>query len=246
MGKISVLAPSISYLCSPRFDILQKPTTGCTLHEFAEITSLGTGRSVNATLGVDFKDSSHSVKLQICAEVGIPPPPSRRTSDDDGDGEKDALPDERPRIREFVTIVPRAGEMVEAVTMTREQFDALRRRLTGLNEGSARFDIADERAILSQGVDANTSTITSALCERVLRAVNVASVPNIASESTGDESEVQLCFASRTLSSRVPALVLCRVTRMSGGALKLSLMVNCEKMLFGSLLLNELKEAIQR
>merc|ERR1740128_438479 len=118
-----------------------------------------------------------------------------------------------------INLRPSVGELIRPVDCTEGYFMNEQGKLRGMNENSAtlssRFDQSDVKSISS----------------KLFRAANVASI--ISSDP------LTLRFAGQTLSSK--ALVL--VTIQLGDKAKLT--VCCEKMIIGSILLTELKEAFK-
>jgi len=118
-----------------------------------------------------------------------------------------------------INLRPSVGELIRPVDCTEGYFMNEQGKLRGMNENSAtlssRFDQSDVKSISS----------------KLFRAANVASI--ISSDP------LTLRFAGQTLSSK--ALVL--ATIQLGDKAKLT--VCCEKMIIGSILLTELKEAFK-
>lgn len=119
-----------------------------------------------------------------------------------------------------VSIKPNVGELLSAVTMPDFLFLSEQGKLRGMNEHSADVKLA------VGGIDART------ICQRVYECANVAAIPS-------SDPKV-LRFAGQTLASQSLVLVTVKIQEQ-----KLSLCVNCEKMVIGSMLCNEIKSAIR-
>ncbi|XP_054288038.1 AP-3 complex subunit beta-2 [Macrosteles quadrilineatus] len=117
-----------------------------------------------------------------------------------------------------LTLKPHVGELLRPVTMPVTLFTSEQGKLRGMNEHSASVSWSRDSAALS---------------ERVLAAANVAPIltvePNI------------LRFAGQTLASKSLVLVTCQCLPDTNSV---QLTVNCEKMVVGSMLLNEIKKYI--
>jgi AP-3 complex subunit beta len=120
-----------------------------------------------------------------------------------------------------VTLKAPVGELIRAITMPESLFISEQSKLRGMNEHSAVVNLLpscnDQRTI----------------CQRVFEASNVASIPSTDSK--------YLRFAGQTLSSK--SLVLVTVMTVENEQVNIS--VNCEKMVIGSMLLNEIKSHIR-
>lgn len=123
-----------------------------------------------------------------------------------------------------VTIKAPVGEIVQPVAISEGEFISEQNKLKGMNENTGTIDLSDGH---SDG---------KALVQYVYEAANVMQVPN-----NNQESNV-LRFAGQTLSSK--CLVLVAVQVLSNG--KASITVNCEKIIIGSMLIKELKEALAK
>jgi len=119
-----------------------------------------------------------------------------------------------------VNLLPKVGEIVRAVSLPENAFNQEQSKLRGMNETSAEAELpsahADEDSIK----------------KRIYQAANVIQVPST--------EEGVIKFAAQTLTSRSLALV--RLTT-DGTATKLT--INCEKIVVGSMLAKELKEALE-
>ncbi|KDR14139.1 AP-3 complex subunit beta-1 [Zootermopsis nevadensis] len=120
-----------------------------------------------------------------------------------------------------VTIRAPVGELIRAVTMPEPLFITEQSKLRGMNEHNAVLNL------VSSCIDQKT------ICQRVFEAANVASIPSTDSKS--------LRFAGQTLSSK--SLVLVTIKILENDQANIS--VNCEKMVIGSMLLNEIKSYLR-
>ncbi|KAG4069762.1 hypothetical protein HA402_003203 [Bradysia odoriphaga] len=118
------------------------------------------------------------------------------------------------------TIKTTVGEFIRAVLMNENVYNEERCKLRGMNEHSASIPL-------------NTTTSDVRLLQqRIYECANVASVPS--------SLEKTLHFAGQTLSSQSLVLVTVEI-----GDEKATVMINCEKMVVGSMLLNEIKAALR-
>ncbi|CAN8027190.1 unnamed protein product [Ixodes persulcatus] len=116
-----------------------------------------------------------------------------------------------------VALKPPVGEILQPVRISKTEFLAQQGKLRGMNESSCPLDVEDGGKATKQ----------------IYAAANLLLL---------DEAEPGvLRFAGQTLASA--SLVLVSI-QLSDGACKGSLTVNCEKMVIGSMLLKELKEAL--
>ncbi|CAL1678012.1 unnamed protein product [Lasius platythorax] len=117
----------------------------------------------------------------------------------------------------LVSIKPPIGEIIRSVTLPESMFNAEKAKLKGMNEHIAKIPYSGNK---------------SALLQKVFETANVARIPN--------EDEV-MRFAAHTLASK--SLVLITVKYVD--AEQLEVCVNCEKMVTGSILLNEFKSNLK-
>ncbi|GLH02271.1 AP-3 complex subunit beta [Gryllus bimaculatus] len=113
------------------------------------------------------------------------------------------------------------GELIRAVTMPENLFISEQGKLKGMTEHTAS---------LSLPITCNNS---KAICQRVYEIANVAAIP-------GTDPSV-LRFAGQTLSSKSLVLIIIKI--LDGEQVNVS--VNCEKMVVGSMLLNEIKSHLR-
>ncbi|XP_034649961.1 AP-3 complex subunit beta-2 [Drosophila subobscura] len=122
-----------------------------------------------------------------------------------------------------VQLKPPVGELVRAVQIGESCHREERAKLRGMNEHQCEL-----RGIQREMID------VAALKQKVFECINVA--------HTHSSPTAQLhCFAGQTLSSK--SLVLLTLHWQTDEAL--TLLVNCEKMVIGSMVLNELRNALQ-
>ncbi|KAH8270961.1 hypothetical protein KR044_005149 [Drosophila immigrans] len=122
-----------------------------------------------------------------------------------------------------VQLKPPVGELVRAVHIGESLHREERAKLRGMNEHQC-----EVRGLQRELLD------VTALKQKVYECINVA---HTFSSTTGQLH----CFAGQTLSSK--SLVLLTLQWQTDDAL--TLLVNCEKMVIGSMVLNELRNALQ-
>uniref|UniRef100_A0A1B6LXZ1 AP-3 complex subunit beta C-terminal domain-containing protein n=1 Tax=Graphocephala atropunctata TaxID=36148 RepID=A0A1B6LXZ1_9HEMI len=110
------------------------------------------------------------------------------------------------------------GELVRPVTMPVNLFHTEQGKLRGMNEHQDRVTWTGDTAVT---------------CQRVLQAANLGSIVTV-------EPGI-LRFAGQTLASQSLVLVTCKTTE---DANTVDVTVNCEKMVVGSMLLNEIKNSL--
>lgn len=109
----------------------------------------------------------------------------------------------------------RLGELIRSVKVSESYFNNERSKLRGMNEHTCRF--------------ANANQFSSkSICERIFENLNVACV---------GKTEDQYRFCAETLASK--SLLLISVSTRDAD--QLEIVVNCEKMVVGSIILNEIK-----
>lgn len=129
-----------------------------------------------------------------------------------------------------VQIRASVGEQIRAVTMSVDNFKEERNKLRGMNEHS--FELKDHK-----DWDGALSNIFAKLLKSIYVVANVACItPHLAESEKGS-----VLFAGQTVSSK--CLVLITVEKLETDKIQVS--VNCEKMVIGSMLLNEIKTAMQ-
>nr|CAD7396285.1 unnamed protein product [Timema cristinae] len=121
-----------------------------------------------------------------------------------------------------VILKPPVGELVRPVIMPEALFVTEQNKLRGMNEHSGGVTLPPTCGNQKQ------------LCQRVFEAANVAAIPSTELDT--------LRFAGQTLSSK--SLVLVTVKRPESAA-QANISINCEKMVVGSMLLNEIKSHLK-
>ncbi|XP_046400487.1 AP-3 complex subunit beta-1 [Ischnura elegans] len=120
-----------------------------------------------------------------------------------------------------VTLKPPVGELIRAVTMSEQLFLTELQKLKGMNEHSA------------NNLSSPAAFDPKFCSQKVYEAANVASIPSM-------DAKI-LRFAGQTLSSKSLVLITVKTEENSN----FSIFVNCEKMVIGSMLLNELKSHLR-
>ncbi|XP_074650639.1 AP-3 complex subunit beta-2-like isoform X2 [Tubulanus polymorphus] len=118
-----------------------------------------------------------------------------------------------------VSIKAPVGELVQPHTMSEKDFNSQAAKLSGMNENSASVPLSE------------SSHDQRTICNCVFEAANVLMVSS--------ETDGEYRFAAKTLSSK--SLVLVKVKRLDA---KLSITVNCEKMVIGSMLVKDIKDSL--
>lgn len=118
------------------------------------------------------------------------------------------------------TIKATVGEFIRAVLMNENVYREERSKLRGMNEHSVSIPLN------------TTMSDVRLLQQRIYECANVASVPSSLPNT--------LHFAGQTLSSQSLVLITIEI-----GDEKATVMINCEKMVVGSMLLNEIKAALR-
>ncbi|EDO64201.2 AGAP003035-PA [Anopheles gambiae str. PEST] len=131
-----------------------------------------------------------------------------------------------------VTLKAPVGEMVRSVAIAESTFDSERGKLRGMTEHSCTLQLSDA-----------LSPDDKSLHRTVFEASNVACVPV---DDGKDDSGKRMLFAGQTMSSKSLVLVVLERTSTSDGKNAYSLTVNCEKLVVGSMLLNELKAVLKQ
>lgn len=116
-----------------------------------------------------------------------------------------------------VTIKPPIGEIIRSVLLPESMFNAEKAKLKGMNENTAKVTFSGSRKYIS---------------EKIFETANVAVISS--------ENEV-IRYAAHTLASK--SLVLLTVKVLDDEHLEIC--VNCEKMVIGSILLNEFKSNLK-
>ncbi|KAG1662788.1 AP-3 complex subunit beta-1 [Nymphon striatum] len=120
-----------------------------------------------------------------------------------------------------LTIKAPIGEIIQSVSINETSFITYQNKLRGMNENSATVDV------LSGNTDPN------AICSRIYQVANVLKV-------TSDSETLTSRFAGQTLSTNSLVLITIKVLDNN----KINVTVNCDKMVIGSMLLKEMKQAL--
>lgn len=124
-----------------------------------------------------------------------------------------------------ITLKSTVGELIRSISISDAIFREEQAQLRGMNEHSATIETAVEKP--------------AALRLKIFEVANVAAV--VSATLTDGIDDKLLYFAGQTMTSK--SLVLITVERKDAG--KLLVTVNCEKMVVGSMLLNEIKTALK-
>lgn len=123
-----------------------------------------------------------------------------------------------------VSIKPTVGELMRSVTLSEAMFKEQRNKLRGMTESSCKISLRGEYCDKRQ------------LQSRIFEMANVAAIAH------GDSTNL-LLFAGQTLSSK--SLVLISIT-LDDEIQNAAITVNCEKLVVGSILMNEIKDSIKK
>nr|XP_014087131.2 AP-3 complex subunit beta-2 [Bactrocera oleae] len=122
-----------------------------------------------------------------------------------------------------VTLKPPVGELLRSVQIGESYFKEERTKLRGMNEHQSRLQLQREAVDLA------------VLKQRIFECINVAHLPS-------SDSKDVLYFVGQTMNSK--SLVLITLDWQAAEGAQLTLVVNCEKMVIGSMVLNELRNAL--
>uniref|UniRef100_A0A182M0Q2 AP-3 complex subunit beta n=1 Tax=Anopheles culicifacies TaxID=139723 RepID=A0A182M0Q2_9DIPT len=128
-----------------------------------------------------------------------------------------------------VTLKAPVGEMVRSVAITENTFDSERAKLRGMTEHSCTLQLSD-----------TLSPDDKSLHRAVFEASNLASVADL------KDNCQRFLFAGQTMSSKSLVLVVLEKVSTSDDKNSYALTVNCEKLVVGSMLLNELKAVLKK
>ena len=123
-----------------------------------------------------------------------------------------------------VSFKPPVGELIRSVTLSEGMFRDERNKLRGMTESNC-------TVALKATLVGNMKNLQS----QIFEVANVASIVH-------SNSEDLLLFAGQTMSSK--SLILVTILLQDEGQ-KVSLTVNCEKLVVGSILMNEIKDSIK-
>ena len=123
-----------------------------------------------------------------------------------------------------ISIKASMGELIRSVTLSEPRFKEERNKLRGMTEHQCtvalRVELCDKKS----------------LQQRIFEVANVANI--LHTENTNI-----LYFAGQTMNSKSLVLI---VAQLNEENTNVTLTVNCEKMVIGSILINEIKDAIKR
>ncbi|XP_062559042.1 AP-3 complex subunit beta-2 [Armigeres subalbatus] len=122
-----------------------------------------------------------------------------------------------------ITLKAPVGELIRSVMLSESHFLTERAKLRGMTEHSSSFPL-----------DASLTVQNRSLHQKIFEVANVANVPS----SEGDK----ILFAAQTMGSGSLVLIVLQLKEGSD----CSLTVNCDKMVVGSMLLNEIRAAIKQ
>lgn len=127
-----------------------------------------------------------------------------------------------------ITLKTPLGELIRSVFITDSHFKDERLKLKGMNEHQTKLP-------LKRGGSLSDSVIK----QRIFESINVANIP--CSPSEGDPSQQPLYFAGQTMTSKSLVLI---TLEWNAKAEDLTILVNCEKMVIGSMVLSELRNSL--
>uniref|UniRef100_A0A182J1A5 AP-3 complex subunit beta n=1 Tax=Anopheles atroparvus TaxID=41427 RepID=A0A182J1A5_ANOAO len=194
-----------------------------TNHGNVELLDIAVGKKVNLPAGVAVHDFAPIARLN----------PGQTTTGMLGVDFNDSTQPVTLEIRSGsgtsqVTLKAPVGEMVRSVAIAEGAFDSERAKLRGMTEHSCTLPLGE-----------SISPDNKSLHRAIFEATNVAQV------GTGDSQ--RFLFAGQTMSSKsLVLIVLERKETPSGGGNDYSMTVNCEKLVVGSMLMNELKAALKK
>lgn len=122
-----------------------------------------------------------------------------------------------------VSIKPSVGELIRSITLPEVMFKEERNKLRGMSESSCKVSLRSE------------------FWDRRRLQTKIYEIANVASITHGDSTDL-LLFAGQTLGSK--SLVLISIG-LEDENKKASVTVNCEKLVVGSILMNEIKDSIK-
>lgn len=123
-----------------------------------------------------------------------------------------------------VSIKPKVGELIRSVTLPETMFKEERNKLRGMSESSCKISLRSE------------------FCDKRQLQSKIYEVSNVASIFQSESTDV-LLFAGQTMSSKSLVLISIVLTDETKQA---ALTVNCEKLVVGSILMNEIKDSIKQ
>ncbi|KAI9590692.1 AP-3 complex subunit beta-2 [Glossina fuscipes] len=126
-----------------------------------------------------------------------------------------------------IVFKPVIGELVRSVQISETMFKEERTKLRGMNEHQIKLLVNE-----------NVFDVSS-LKQKIFECINVALIGH---EIT--DHQQQLFFAGQTMSSKSLLLITCNWSQQQSGGI-LIFQVNCEKMIIGSMVLNELVQYVK-
>lgn len=123
-----------------------------------------------------------------------------------------------------VSIKPTVGELIRSVTLPEMMFKEERNKLRGMSESNCKVSLRAE------------------LHDRRQLQMKIFEIANVASITHSDSVDL-LLFAGQTMCSKSLVLIIIALEDDSKAA---TITVNCEKLVVGSILMNEIKDAIKK
>jgi len=187
------------------------------VNDFQPVEALAPGKNVTVILGVDFQDTTQGAKLEILWETEVGPK------------------------KQTITINSPIGELVRPVTMSESRFITEQGKLRGMNEHEGKTFVNKTLA------STTTTTPRQSLVHRVYEVANLLQVPSV--------EDHLVRFAGQSLSTQSLILVTIHLSESSESketseekdnpVSSARIIVNCDKIVIGSMLLQELKEALK-
>lgn len=137
-----------------------------------------------------------------------------------------------------ISLKPPVGELVRSVQISIDYFKEERTKLRGMNEHQSRLTLKKP----------HSEQFKHLLKQKVFECINVANIPteSNSSSSTSTATSDVLYFVGQTMSSKSLVLITLEWDHEENpGEEQLLLTVNCEKMVVGSMVLNELRNTFQ-
>ena len=193
------------------------------LYEFSPITILQPNASLSCTMGINFNDSTQPASINIDFVV------------------KDDQESRNVGIRAPI------GEIIRSVIIPETMFLSEKEKLKGMNEHSAKINYTGNRKILTQKiVEAANLAVTSSDDDSIRYMIFYyfnfnLDIPTSIYYYFNISDNFILRFAAQTLASKSLVLVTIKTIEEN----MLDICVNCEKMVVGSMLLNELKNNLK-
>ncbi|KAG5667756.1 hypothetical protein PVAND_015726 [Polypedilum vanderplanki] len=122
-----------------------------------------------------------------------------------------------------VTIKPPIGELMRSVTLSEAMFKEERGKLRGMSEATCKVQLKAE------------------LCDKRAMQMKIYEIANVAAIDHSETNDL-LLFAGQTMNSKSLVLISIEFTSQDTATVT----VNCEKVVIGSILINEIKDAIKK